>query len=1000
MWSARARCEGCTTCTNPSERYVNQLTVSARAADARRLCIRGVGGLNARGHSMVAPARGASSDVRRAWRRAKSAASSAMRRLGRTWGWSSSSSSASPGSSTRVVVFGDGDEAGENASRAGTPRGARGGCLPSMRAVSRLAGFAQGETRGANATRRAGRRYADRAPRGHASHGRLPKTPARRVGERLPVTPTTVATARALARGEREPLDRAERLAALATRGGVLAPGRLPETPAARTLTTTREGDEADGSAARCPAKRVVDRRDADTRANHHLETDPDASTRADERLVRERDATSSARNGGWIPEDDESPPTPASPPPASPDWRRRTPSASSPLGRLPASPTSETSRRIFHPDSPTGTSWTNRTMRSAEGFDRLEISEKSKSASAAETRVPGSVRSATTSPAKESFDGGAGTRPSAPRASFDGERATFALEETRSTSGRTLGEELSATRFAETCPSRRPAEGGRVGGGRSSDASPPTSKPSWMERLDALSRRAGTRLDALTRRGDVPASNPVSVFVHSPERSPSPVRALVRRHLRGESFLDDVSREDDGDDGDENERFSTAPENAVATKKSSVLYASSDSDGSASAEVASNAHARTPERADSCSTWNAPAGGFVRSLASRRGSPGSRSGSPAPRLDLSTVFDEGEIPEGYRVYEGLPATPKSSRRFDRRVDHPSSDEFVEAVEERTAARTTTTPSFSSSSSASPEPGLRALRSLSPEHSERVETSRRSRPSAAAAAAAARGRGDAAAMAAAAAAAAREVSAARLRAAKIRNGAGVAGDGRRGRKREGEGESGDGAGVATAGVHRRRVLGFDGGDENDENDDDKENAKSSAWLKSDPSVDASSRRSPVSGGVVGRHDVDSDSARSNARRASPATPPPTSISAALRSLPDFETVCQKTPVGTKRALVGSARASRRLRSFSSASAGAGAGAAEKRQPRAGRAAREWEHADAGSDPDPDFGGDDEETRLFAALEKLVSATADDAETETRPNANAWMDEPVVTVRDA
>ena len=230
---------------------VNQLTVSARAADARRLCIRGVGGLNARGHSMVAPARGASSDVRRAWRRAKSAASSAMRRLGRTWGWSSSSSSASPGSSTRVVVFGDGDEAGENASRAETPRGARGGCLPSMRAVSRLAGFAQGETRGANATRRAGRRYADRAPRGHASHGRLPKTPARRVGERLPVTPTTVATARALARGEREPLDRAERLAALATRGGVLAPGRLPETPAARTLTTTREGDEADGSAAR-----------------------------------------------------------------------------------------------------------------------------------------------------------------------------------------------------------------------------------------------------------------------------------------------------------------------------------------------------------------------------------------------------------------------------------------------------------------------------------------------------------------------------------------------------------------------------------------------------------------------------------------------------------------------------------------------------------------------------------------------------------------------------
>ena len=987
---------------------------------------RGVGGLNARGHSMVAPARGASSDVRRAWRRAKSAASSAMRRLGRTWGWSSSSSSASPGSSTRVVVFGDGDEAGENASRAETRRGARGGCLPSMRAVSRLAGFAQGETRGTNATRRAGRRYADRAPRGHASHGRLPKTPARRVGKRLPVTPTTVATARALARGEREPLDRTERLAALATRGGVLAPGRLPETPAARTLTTTRGGDEADGSAASSPATRVVDRRDADTRANHHLETDPDASRRADERLVRERDATSSARNGGWIPEDDESPPTPASPPPASPDWRRRTPSASSPLGRLPASPTSETSRRIFHPDSPTGTSWTNRTMRSAEGFDRLEISEKSKSGSAAETRasgsgsaaetrVPGSVRSATTSPAKESFEGGAGTRPSAPRASFDGERATFALEETRSTSGRTLGEELSATRFAEMCPSRRPAEGGRVGGGRSSDASPPTSKPSWMERLDALSRRAGTRLDALTRRGDVPASNPVSVIVHSPERSPSPVRALVRKHLRGEIFLDDMSREDDGDDGDENERFSTAPENAVETKKSSVLYASSDSDGSASAEVASNAHARTPERADSCSTWNAPAGGFVRSLASRRGSPGSRPGSPgSPRLDLSAVFDEGEIPEGYRVYQGLPATPKSSRRFDRRVDHPSSDDAradargsVEAVEERTAARTTTTPSFSSSSSASPEPGLRALRSLSPEHSERVETSRRSRPSAAAAAAAARGRGDAAAMAAAAAAAARQVSAARLRAAKIRNGAGVAGDGRRGRKREGEGESGDGAGVTTAGVHRRRVLGFDGGDENEENDDDKENAKSSARLKSDPSVDASSRRSPVSGGLVGRHDVDSDSARSNARRASPATPPPTSISAALRSLPDFETVCQKTPVGMKRALVGSARASRRLRSFSSASAGAGAGAAGKRQPRAGRVAREWEHADAGSDPDPG-GDDDEETRLFAALEKLVSATADDAETETRPNANArsngtvpaWMDEPVVTVRDA
>ena len=54
------------------------------------------------------------------------------------------------------------------------------------------------------------------------------------------------------------------------------------------------------------------------------------------------------------------------------------------------------------------------------------------------------------------------------------------------------------------------------------------------------------------------------------------------------------------------------------------------------------------------------------------------------------------------------------------------------------------------------------------------------------------------------------------------------------------------------------------------------------------------------------------------------------------------------------------------------------------------------------DPDPVVvvGGDDEETRLFAALEKLVSATADDAETETRPNANARMDEPVVTVRDA
>ena len=172
MWSARARCEGCTTCTNPSERYVNQLTVSARAADARRLCIRGVGGLNARGHSMVAPARGASSDVRRAWRRAKSAASSAMRRLGRTWGWSSSSSSASPGSSTRVVVFGDGDEAGENASRAGTPRGARGGVPPvDARGVTpRRIRPGRDARRERDATRRA----ALRRPR--AARTRIPRT--------------------------------------------------------------------------------------------------------------------------------------------------------------------------------------------------------------------------------------------------------------------------------------------------------------------------------------------------------------------------------------------------------------------------------------------------------------------------------------------------------------------------------------------------------------------------------------------------------------------------------------------------------------------------------------------------------------------------------------------------------------------------------------------------------------------------------------------------------
>ena len=50
-------------------------------------------------------------------------------------------------------------------------------------------------------------------------------------------------------------------------------------------------------------------------------------------------------------------------------------------------------------------------------------------------------------------------------------------------------------------------------------------------------------------------------------------------------------------------------------------------------------------------------------------------------------------------------------------------------------------------------------------------------------------------------------------------------------------------------------------------------------------------------------------------------------------------------------------------------------------------AREWERADVGSDPDPG-GDDDDDMRLFAALEKLVSATADDAETETNTNANA------------
>ena len=60
-------------------------------------------------------------------------------------------------------------------------------------------------------------------------------------------------------------------------------------------------------------------------------------------------------------------------------------------------------------------------------------------------------------------------------------------------------------------------------------------------------------------------------------------------------------------------------------------------------------------------------------------------------------------------------------------------------------------------------------------------------------------------------------------------------------------------------------------------------------------------------------------------------------------------------------------------------------------------AREWERPDAGSDPDPG-GDDDDDMRLFAALEKLVSATADDEETETEMNANgrrgtlpAWMD---------
>ena len=451
---------------------------------------------------MVAPARGASSDVRRAWSRAKSAASSAMRRLGRTWGWSSSSSSASPGSSTRVVVFGDGDEAGENASRAETRRGARGGCLPSMRAVSRLAGFAQGETRGTNATRRAGRRYADRAPR-----TRIPRTPpedARATRRQAPPRDPHHGRHRTrLARGEREPLDRTERLAALATRGGVLAPGRLPETPAARTLTTARRRRSRRIRSV-VPATRVVDRRDADTRANHHLETDPDASRRADERLVRERApprprVTADGSPDGQSPRHLRRPRPPRPTGAAGPRPRRRRSDDSPP-------PTSETSRRIFHPDSPTGTSWTNRTMRSAEGFDRLEISEKSKSGSAAETRasgsgsaaetrVPGSVRSATTSPAKESFEGGAGTRPSAPRASFDGERATFALEETRSTSGRTLGEELSATRFAEMCPSRRPAEGGRIGGGRSSDASPRRrNRRGWNVSTRSRAARAATR--------------------------------------------------------------------------------------------------------------------------------------------------------------------------------------------------------------------------------------------------------------------------------------------------------------------------------------------------------------------------------------------------------------------------------------------------------------------------------------------------------------------------
>ena len=815
------------------------------------------------------------------------------------------------------------------------------------------------------------------------------------------MTPTTVATARALARGEREPLDRAERLAALATRGGVLAPGRLPETPAARTLTTTRAEE----------TKQTDPRRGVLQNVSSTDATPTRARTTTSKPTPTPRHARTNASSAN------ETPPRPRVTADGSP---RMTSRRRRPRRRRPPRPTGAAEprpRRRRSDDSP------RRPRRRLRGEYSTPIRRRGRRGriERCEARKGSTVSRFPKSRSRHRRRRLACRDPCVPR--------RRAPRRNRSTAARERDRRLLArhsTASARRSPSRKRARRAVERSERSSrrlvsrrrvprdappkeDASeedgPPTrrlrrrnrrgwnvstrsraarARDSTRSPAHAETYRRQIRLGIRSLTGTVPVAG-ARARSQTPPRREFPRRRFARgrrRRRRRKREVLDGARERRRDEkvlgpvrvlglGRERERRSGFERARPNTRARGFVF-----------DVERTRRRIRP---------------FARVAARVARKPIRK---PSARLDLSAVFDEGEIPEGYRVYQGLPATPKSSRRFDRRVDHPSSDEFVEAVEERTAARTTTTPSFSSSSSASPEPGFersdRSPRNTPNASKLRVGRVRARRRRGGGGARTRRRRGDGRRRRRRRA----EVSAARLRAAKIRNGAGVAGDGRRGRKREGEGESGDGAGVATAGVHRRRVLGFDGGDENDENDDDKENAKSSAWLKSDPSVDASSRRSPVSGGVVGRHDVDSDSARSNARRASPATPPPTSISAALRSLPDFETVCQKTPGGDE-TRVGRIRARVAATSkFLQRERGRGRGRRRKRQPRAGRAAREWEHADAVRIPIPIPAAATKKRGSSAALEKLVSATADDAETETRPNANAWMDEPVVTVRDA